>query len=391
MSPASKPRPTSKSVFIIAVENSGDQLGAGLIRAIRAQNADVMLSGIGGAAMAGEGVSSDIDISALSILGFVEAVKVYPTVLKRVKEVVAVVKAQGPDAVILIDSWGFMIRVAQRLKEAGYTGQIIKYVAPQVWAMREGRAKILAKAVDHLLTIHSFDAPYFTRHGLPVTYVGNPVFDTDYRSGDGAAFRKAHNIAKQSSVIGVMFGSRQGEIARLAPTLAAAAGDLQNKHTDAVLIAPVATSIKDHLLRLAKTDPNVARIKFVDQGELVGAMAAMDVGLACSGTVTTQLASAGVPTVVAYKLAPMTFFVAKRLFKPDYISIVNIAAGKALMPEFIQDNATAVNMAAAADNYLSSPETAQRTRDALRAQTQTMQAKGGTASEQAALQILKLI
>ena len=380
-----------KSVFIVAVENSGDQLGAALVREMRTHKPHIDVDGIGGAAMAIQNIQSDIDISALSVLGFVEALKVYPIVLLRVKAVVAAVMTKAPDAVVLIDSWGFMIRVAKGLKRAGYEGQIIKYVAPQVWAMREGRAKILTRYVDHLLTIHSFDAPYFTRHDLPTTYVGNPVFDMDYQSGDGEALRQAYGLAANVPIIGVMFGSRGGEVARLAPTLAAAAMQLKTIFPDAVLIAPIAFSVKEQIAQMAKRDENFAQIIQIDQAHLLDAFGAMDVALACSGTVTTQLASAGIPTIVSYKVAPMTYIIGKRLFKPDYMSIVNIAADAALMPEFMQDAATPDAIAAAAKIYLDDPLAAATTRKALLDQTASMQGKGGTASERAALKVLNLI
>ena len=160
-----------KSVYIVAVENSADHLGAELIEQINLKWPDIECLGIGGLAMRSQGVLSQIDITGLAILGFVEGVKSYPFIMKRVKETVSSIMIKEPNIVVLIDSRGFMIRVAQRLKQAGYKGKIVKYLAPQVWAMREGRSKILAKSVDHLMTIHSFDAPYFEKHGLPVTYV----------------------------------------------------------------------------------------------------------------------------------------------------------------------------------------------------------------------------
>lgn len=377
-------------VFVIAVENSGDQLGAALISDLRDMSPDITLSGIGGAAMAAQGVRSDIDISALSILGFVEALKVYALVLQRVRQTVAAVTAARPDAVVLIDSWGFMIRVAQGLKRAGYQGQIIKYVAPQVWAMREGRANILTASVDHLLTIHSFDAPYFTQHGLPVTYVGNPVFDTDYRAGQADAFRQRHKIATDRPIIGVMFGSRQNEISRLAGTLAEAAAALAREH-NAVVVSPVAETVKDAVTARAQTSTAAASIVTVPQSDMIDAMAAMDVALACSGTVTTQLADAGVPSVVAYKLSPLTYIAGKYLFKPDYISIVNIAANTALMPELVQQAATVEGLVKAATPFLRDPDLRAARSRSLRAQTDVMKGKGGRASERAAFKILELI
>ncbi|MCF6275224.1 MAG: lipid-A-disaccharide synthase, partial [Robiginitomaculum sp.] len=208
---------TSPHIYIVAAEKSGDELGAGLVRQLRKQtDGKITLSAIGGSALAAEGLDSAIDIRPLSILGFVEGLKSYPIIMERVAQAVDIIIASNADAAVLIDSWGFMARVAKRLKKRGYKGQIIKYVAPQVWAMREGRAKILAGLVDHLLTIHSFDAPYFTKHGLNTIYVGNPIFDEDYRGGDGSGLRKEYNIPDETLVLVMLFGSRLSEIQRLA-------------------------------------------------------------------------------------------------------------------------------------------------------------------------------
>ena len=165
--------------------------------------------------MVQQGIRSEIDISGLAILGFSEGLKSYPMILNRVRQTVQSIISAAPSAVILIDSWGFMIRVAKGLKQAGFEGKVIKFVAPQVWAMREGRAKILAKYVDHLLTIHSFDAPYFEPYGLDVRYVGNPVFDTNYRAGDGATLRRELSIDAQRPVVSVYLGSRRSELFQL--------------------------------------------------------------------------------------------------------------------------------------------------------------------------------
>ena len=233
----------NKSVYIVAVETSADHLGAELIEHIKTESPLIDCLGIGGPAMEAKGVKSEIDISGLAILGFIEGVKSYPYIMKRVKETVASIMAKKPNAVILIDSWGFMIRVSQRLKQAGYEGQIIKYLAPQVWAMREGRSKILAQSVDHLMTIHNFDAPYFEKHGLAVTYVGNPIFDTDYFSGDGDHLKAEHNLSSQDQILSVFFGSRLSEIKTLSAVFAETIEELQSSRPRLKIISPISDII----------------------------------------------------------------------------------------------------------------------------------------------------
>ena len=380
-----------RSVYIVAVENSADHLGAELIAHIRGVAAEVTVLGIGGPAMAEEGVETEIDISGLAILGFVEGLKSYPMILDRVRATVESIMESAPDAAILIDSWGFMIRVARGLKKAGYPGQIIKYLAPQVWAMREGRSKILAQAVDHLMTIHSFDAPYFERHGLPVTYVGNPIFDTDNRSGDGAALRREYGIGPKDEVVSVFFGSRLSEIQTLAKPFADTIEKLKTARPHLKFISPVSESITVDVNGAAGADMRLQDIILLPEARKFDIFAASDAALACSGTITTQLACAGVPTVVAYRLNALTYFAAKRLYKPDYISIVNIAADEALMPEFIQAEVNGETVSRAITAYLNDPVLRTRASEKLIAQTDKMKGEGGSASQRAAQTVLGLI
>jgi len=381
----------TKSVYIVAVENSADHIGAELTQHIQAKTTNVSVMGVGGSAMAAQGIDSEIDISGLAILGFVEGLKSYPMILDRVRAVVESVMSCTPDAVILIDSWGFMIRVAKGLKNAGYAGQIIKYLAPQVWAMREGRSKILAQHVDHLLTIHSFDAPYFEKHGLPVSYVGNPMFDTDYTQGDGETLRQELGFEPEDEVVSVFFGSRLSEIQQLAKPFADAVDILKTQRPRLKLISPVSDSIATDVNAAAGEDLRLQEVILLPEARKFDVFAASDVALACSGTVTTQLACAGVPSIVAYRLNRLTYVAAKHLYKPDYISIVNIAAKAELMPEFIQGEVTGEKLAAAVTRYLDDIAYREEASNKLQVQTNLMQGKGGSASERAALKVLDLI
>ncbi|PHR93372.1 MAG: lipid-A-disaccharide synthase [Robiginitomaculum sp.] len=353
-------------VYIVAAEKSGDELGAKLVKALRIKaGKNIEISGIGGSAMKAQGLISPIDIAPLSILGFLEGLKSYLIIMQLVKETTDIILASGADACVLIDSWGFMMRVAQRLKKHGYKGKIIKYVAPQVWAMREGRSKILAQGVDHLLTIHSFDAPYFTRHGLEVSYVGNPVFDEAYDTGDADALRREYNISQTTPVLALLFGSRLSEIQTLAAPFAEAVRLLKLAMPELVIVSPVSDTIATDVMAAAAEHPDLQNVILLNEERKLDCFALADVSISCSGTVTTQLASAGVPSIVGYRLNWLTYQIASRLFKPDNISIVNIAAEKALMPEFIQDNCTGENLANAALLYLQNIETRQTNSSAL--------------------------
>jgi len=364
----------TRSVYLVAIENSADHLGAELTAQLKKKSPQIECLGIGGPAMLEQGIEPEIDISGLAILGFVEGVSAYPMIMKRIREAVDSIMKHRPDAVVLIDSWGFMIRLAKQLKKQGYTGRVIKYVAPQVWAMREGRAKILAQYVDHLMSIHSFDAQYFEKEGLTVTYVGNPIFDTDYRSGDGAALRKELGIGPNDELVSVFFGSR-----------------LKNSRSHIKFISPLSASIATDVLAEAGTDLRLQHVILLDEGRKFDVFAASNVAIACSGTVTTQLACAGVPTVVSYKLNALTYAVAQRLYRPDHISIVNIAAGERLMPEFIQGDVNADNISREVASYLNDVSHREETSKRLIEQTNSMQGQGGLASERAAQTVLSLL
>ncbi len=337
----------SLSVFILAVENSGDHLGAGIVTAIKDKAPHIALRGVGGAAMKAAGISSEFDISRLAILGFTEAIGAYPHVLERVKTACDIIISDPPDAVVLIDSWGFMVRVAKRLKALGYKGKVVKYVAPQVWAMRPRRAKILARYVDYLLSIQPMDKAYFDAAGLPNDYVGNPMFDEDYSGGAGAELRAAYNIPPKAPIVGVFFGSRLSELQSLAVPFAQAVERVRAVRPDVHFISPMAASIDEDILAAAGANLSLQNIILLPETQKRDVFAAIDIALACSGTITTQLASLGVPTIVAYKLSALTYFAAKRLYSPDYISLVNIAANAALMPEFMQENVNGADLSQA--------------------------------------------
>jgi lipid-A-disaccharide synthase len=381
-----------KRIFVVAAERSGDLLGAGLIREMKTRAGDeLVFAGLGGSAMAEEGVESAFDISELSILGFVEGIKAYRRVVKRVDEIVAQALDWKPDAVVLIDSWGFMLRVAQRLRDQAPEIKRIKYVGPQVFATRPGRAKTLAEAVDHLLTIHSFDAPYFEAEGLETTFVGNPSLERKLK-GDGAGFRARHAIPEDAPVLAVLIGSRKSELSRMFNCLAEAASRLQAARPDLRIIVPLAGPIAAEARERLAGDGRFAGAVLVEEAEKPDAFAAADVALACSGTVTTELATLGVPTVTGYRVGWMTWAIARALnvVKSRYISLVNIAADEELIPEFVQTRCTGAKLAEETGRLLDSPEDRAEISARLRATTQSMRGEGG-ASAKAAEAVLKIL
>ena len=378
-------------IYLIAVEPSADQLGADLAKELRAAYPDVKLAGIGGRQMRAVGIPSQMDIDGLAILGITEALTKLPLVYRKIAEAAERVNAAQADAVIFLDSYGFMIRLAERLRKHSSEKTLIKYVAPQVWAMRPKRAKRVARLFDGLLTLHPFEADYFTPLGLPTHYVGNAVFDTDYRAGDSQAIRTQYDLGDRP-ILSVFFGSRVSEVNRLSRPFADAVVALKRELPDLAFISPVSDSVAKDVGAAAGADPRLNEIIFLPEGAKLDAMACSAAALACSGTVTTQLACAGVPSVVAYKLSAVSHAIVKPMLTLDYMSMVNIAADKALMPEFAQGQVTGEALSQALLPYLTDSKKRATARDALIAQTDKMRGpKGVTASAKAARAILNLL
>lgn len=381
----------TKSVYIVAVESSADHVGAGLIRNIKKKSSAIKLLGVGGPFMETEGVISRIDIRGLAIVGFVEPLKSYPKIMISIKNTVNDILLTSPDVVVLIDSWGFMIRVAKKLKKSGYEGKIVKYIAPQVWAMRKKRSKVLSRYTDHLLSIHDFESHYFETYGLSVTYVGNPVFDTENIFQKKDIAYKNLNISPSDKVLAICFGSRSSEINNLIEPFIETVLKLIAIWPNLRVISPVSGAvIKD--IELAKVyDKRLDNVTFVDEKFKESVFNISTAALACSGTVTTQLALAGVPTVVAYRLNPITFIIAKILYKPKYISLVNISAEEELMPEFLQKDVNSDTLSKAINLYIQNDRLREKVSQKIYHQITKMRPEGKLGNNLAAETILKLI
>lgn len=341
-------------VYIVAVEASGDALGADLARALRQRRPDLPLVGVGLEGLAAEGVQRPIDLSGLAVLGFVDGIKAYPRVKQAVEAVAADIAATKPSAAVLIDSWGFTIRVAARVRELAPEIRLVKYVGPQVWATRPGRAKTLAALVDHLICIHDFEPPYYAPYGLACTVCGHPAIGR-HQQGDGAAFRARHGLAPAERVLVLAPGSRPSELRRIAPTLWRAAARLRAERADLRIVCVPAQTVREQVLAQAR-ESGLDVLCLSDEREKGDAFAGATAVLAASGTVTTEIALQGAPVVIAYKLGWITWAIARAfLFKSPYAALINVAAGREAAPEFIQTRMTAENLAAAVGRLLDDP------------------------------------
>jgi lipid-A-disaccharide synthase len=377
-------------VMLVAAEASGDALGAGLAGALKTRlGADVAFVGVGGPRMAAQGVESPFDIAELSVLGWVEGLKAYGAVRRRVAETVAQAVSERPDAVVLIDSWGFTVRVAKALRAALPGTPLIKYVGPQVWASRPGRARTLAGTVDHLLALYAFDAPWFEREGLATTVVGSQALHVDMSQADPAALRATRGIAADAPLLVVLPGSRPSEIRLMTPVYEAAIGRLKAGDPALEIAVVAAGTVADDVASRVATWP--FRAHLIAEDEKYAAMRAATAALATSGTVSTELALAGAPMVIAYRFQPLSYAIMKPFFTGKYATLFNHAADEEIARELIQNDATPEKVAEEVGRLLADPAAR-----ALQAARQTaaldrMGREGRDPSEIAADAVLRVI
>ncbi len=376
-------------IMLVAAEASGDALGAGLAEALKRRRPDTTFVGVGGPKMTSQGIRSPFDIAQLSILGWLEGLRAYKRVKARVSDTVALAVSERPDAVVLIDSWGFTIRVAKGLREALPGVPLIKYVGPQVWASRPGRAKTLAASVDHLLALYSFDAPWFEAEGLPTTVVGSPALHVDMASADGGRFRASRAIAPDAPLLLVLPGSRPSEISRMTPVYEEAVARL--KAADPALqVAVVAAGTVEHDVA-AQVGAWPFRVHLVQEADKYDAMRACDVALATSGTVSTELALAGAPMVIGYRFGALSYAIMKPFFTGKFATLFNTAADEMIAPELIQNDATGEKLAAAVARLLADPAAREEQARRQTAALDLMGREGRDPSEIAADAVLSVI
>ena len=376
-------------IMLVAAEASGDALGAGLAQALRVQRLGVTFVGVGGPKMAAEGIESPFDIAELSILGWLEGLRAYGRVKARVADTVALAVQERPDAVVLIDSWGFTIRVAKAIREVLPDVPLIKYVGPQVWASRPGRAKTLANAVDHLLALYAFDAPWFEREGLATTVVGSQALHVDMSGADPAAFRVARGIAPDAPLLLVLPGSRPSEIRLMTPVYEMAIKQLKAERPNLEVVVAVAGTVADDVTARVAAWPFRAHV--ISETDKYAAMKAATVALATSGTVSTELALAGAPMVIAYRFAPLSYAIMKPFFTGKYATLFNHAADEQIARELIQDDATPDKVVAEVGRLLDDPA-ARAAQSARQTVALDLMGRGGAdPSELAADAVLQVI
>lgn len=377
-------------VMIVTGEASGDDRGAGLARALRALLGDgVRFVGVGGRRMAQEGIVSPFDIAEISILGLFDGLFSFRKILRRVTDAADLAARENPDIVVLIDSWGFTLRVAQAIRAQTPHIPLVKYVGPQIWATRPGRAKTLAKVVDHLLTIHSFDAPMFEAAGLTTTFVGNAALSVDFSKADPERLRRTQSIPQAAPILLVLPGSRPSEVRRILPAFQDAVSLLRAEFPSLAVVIPAAPTVVDIVRAVVAGWADPVHIVEGDEAKL-DAMKASVAALACSGTVTLEVALAGCPMVVGYRLDTLTWEIASRLLRTPYVTLFNIAAQRFVAPELLQNACTGPALAAAVSPWIESIDRRRVQVDAQFAALDLMGRGGPDPSHTAAEAVLRL-
>lgn len=338
-----------KVIMIIAGEASGDHHGARLVKALYAKNENLFFFGIGGAAMKDTGVKILVDSAELAVVGITEVLSKVPDVLKGLSISRRFLENIRPDLLILIDFPDFNLRIASYAKKLKIP--VLYYISPQVWAWRQGRLKKIARLVDHMAVILPFEAKYYKKHGVPVTFVGHPLLDSNLPSENSDPYKKSSDTA----IVGILPGSRNSEVVRHLPVMLDASNILKSKIRNLKFIVSLAPGIDKNTVE-AITNKFQGKFEFeVASYGIDEVLKKCAMVMAVSGTVTLETAISGTPMVIVYKLSTISYLLGRLLIEVNNIGLVNLIAGKTIVPELIQDKASAPNIANTVYKMLKDP------------------------------------
>jgi lipid-A-disaccharide synthase len=341
----------ARNIFLIATEESGDRLGASLMKVLRQRlGGAVRFEGVGGRSMAREGLTSLFPIEELSIMGLASVVKQLPMILRRIRKTADAVTQASPDVLVIIDSPDFTHRVARRVRARDPAIPIIDYVSPSVWAWRPGRARAMLRYVDHVLALLPFEPEAYRKlRGPPCSYVGHPLIEQIGRLRPRADEQKRRN--EPPPVLLVLPGSRRSEIRHHMAVFGETLGRLQAEGMPFELILPTMPHLQDAIAEGVKSWPVQPRI-VVGENEKRAAFRIAHAAFVKSGTVTLELAIAGVPMVAAYKVGAVEASIMRRVIRTSSVILANLVIGENVVPEFIQENCTVEKLAPALRDVL---------------------------------------
>jgi lipid-A-disaccharide synthase len=344
-------------ILVVAGEASGDDHAARLVAAIREFCPVAEFLGVGGEEMRAQGVRILTPAAELAVVGLMEVVGHLPAIWKALRSIGRVLKTARPDLVILVDFPDFNFWVARLAKY--YRVPVLYYISPQVWAWRTYRVRTLARLTDRLVVIFPFEADFYRAQGVTVDYVGHPFRETLPPLADRRTFLLGHNLDPEALTIALLPGSRAGEIERHLPAMLKAASLIHRSIPQAQFILPLASTAPAGLVtklvaeRGGEQPPSAVRapaeapaphIKIIS-GQAYQALGAAHVAVVASGTATVEAALAGVPTVIVYRVAPLTFALARRLVRVEHMGMANLLAGERVFPELLQDDFTPERLA----------------------------------------------
>lgn len=339
-------------VYLVAGEVSGDILGADLMRALRARYPQAEFRGLGGEGMVNAGLTSLYPLETLSVMGLVEVLKHLPRLIKVRRHLYQDALAWGADLMVGIDAPDFTLGLEKKLRQKGV--KTVHYVSPSVWAWRQGRIKGIRQSVDLMLTLLPFEADFYHQHQVPVAFVGHPTADRLPLTPDRDAARHKLALPLSSPVLALLPGSRGSEVERMAPIFLATAQQLKAHDPTLRFLLPAATPARYQQLSELLNEMPVDDLQLLE-GQADQALTAADCALLASGTVALEAMLCKTPMVVAYRLAPMTWWLAQKLVKTPYVSLPNLLAQSSLVPERLQDQASPEQLSQDIQQWLDHP------------------------------------
>ncbi len=383
--PALNPQPSPKRVLIVSGEASGDHHAAQLVREAHKIDPTIYFLAMGGEQMRQAGVDIIVDSKPLAVVGIIEILTHFYPIFRAWKTLRQFIKRQPPDLIVLIDYPEFNLQIAKAAKKAGI--KVLYYISPQVWAWKQGRIKTIRERVNKMLVIFPFEEEFYRRGGVPVEFVGHPLTGKVHADRDKTQMRQELQLSSERRVIGLLPGSRKGEIMRLLPVLLAAATQLKHRYPDLDFVLPLASSLSQADLEPHLRNTNLP-IKVIP-GQFYNTLQLCDAAIVTSGTATLETALMGVPMVIVYKIAASTYHFAKRLIKIPFIGLCNIVAGRPIVKELIQQEANPENIYAEISHILDDDGYRETMRNELLQVKERLGQGGG--SEQAAKALLGLL
>ncbi|CAI3922941.1 lipid-A-disaccharide synthase [Commensalibacter communis] len=377
------------TIWLLAGETSGDELGAKLIKALRHFNPNLKFCGVGGPRMQEQGLELLFPMQDLAVMGLVEVLPKIRMLSNRLTQAVEHIQTIRPDVVVTIDSPGFSLRLLKRIADLSIPR--VHYVAPQVWAWHESRVKKFPGLWEKLLCLLPFEKEFFSKHGLQSIFVGHPILETEVHHGNAEQFRKDHEISDKAPIVLFMPGSRRSELPKLMPVFKQTLSLLKRQLPEVTAVIPTSPLAKENVLQMVNDWP-VKPMIIHDPQDKYNAYAAASAALTKSGTTTLELALAKVPMAVTYRVNPVTAMIARRMIKVPYVCMLNLLANKEIVPELLQEDCHPEKLSAMLIGLLTDPQKAKAQQDAF---TEIMHQLSGPNNELpshvAAKEILEMI